>query len=805
MRAFNENRPFDAMTVDQLAGDLLPDPTLDQLVATGFNRCNVTTSEGGSIDEEYRVRYAVDRTETVGTVYMGLTVGCAACHDHKFDPVSQQEFYSLYAYYRSTQDEPMDGNASLPPPSVRVEMPWQTAERGRLQDALAAEEHAFRSYVAGLDYPDPVEVSPLVELGSGDSGSGDAAAGERRDWVWVDDAVPPAETVDGDRNAGGAGGWRWTGRDAGPVFSGDVAWQRTSRYRVQSLFAGAETPVVAGEGDSLFVHVFIEPGGNPTTVMLQAHTPEEGWEHRATWGNHDTIDWGEKGTPGRFSAGELPPRGEWTRLEVKLSDIGVDPGEAVDGLAFTQHGGILYWDAAGFRTARADDLDARAARLAWEDAVRESGLAETLPGGVSDVFGFSVGERGVDDAAARAYFRAAVFPRIRERFASHRAEVGSLRAALSRLDATVPNTLVMAEEDEPRPAFVLNRGQYDDPGDPVAPGVPEVLPPLPEDAPKNRLALARWLVDPDHPLTARVTVNRAWQQHFGTGLVKTSEDFGSQGEWPSHPELLDWLAAEFVDSGWDVKALHRRVVLSAAFRRSAAASPEQLDLDRENRLLARGPRYRLDAEEIRDAALAASGLLVEKLGGPGVRPYQPEGIWEAVAFVGSDTQLFRRDDGDALHRRSVYTFWKRTAPPPGMATLDAPTRESCVVRRSRTNTPLQALLLMNDEQFVEAARHLARRMLTEADGDGGGGGDAAKLTRGFRLALGRAPDAAELAVLQGVLAEHRRDFAADPAAAEKLLRYGDTDPADHLDPAEHAAFTLVGSLLLNTDAFVTKG
>ena len=327
-----------------------------------------------------------------------------------------------------------------------------------------------------------------------------------------------------------------------------------------------------------------------------------------------------------------------------------------------------------------------------------------------------------------------------------------------------------------------------------------MLPPLPEDAPKNRLALARWLVDPDHPLTARVTVNRFWQQHFGTGLVKTSEDFGSQGEQPSHPELLDYLAAEFVESGWDVKALHRRIVTSAAFRRSAAATPEQLDADAENRLLARGPRYRLDAESIRDAALAASGLLTEKLGGPGVKPYQPEGIWEAVAFVGSDTQLFRRDEGDALHRRSVYTFWKRTAPPPGLATLDAPTRESCVVRRGRTNTPLQALLLMNDEQFVEAARHLGARMLTE-----GGAADDSRLTRGFRLALGRAPGPDELAVLRQTLNANREQFRADPAAANALLRYGETPPAGGLDPAEHAAYTLVGSLLMNTDAFITKG
>ena len=341
-RAFNRNKPFDEFAVEQLAGDLLPGPdgdgpTLDQLVATGFNRCNVTTSEGGSIDEEYRVRYAVDRTEAVGTVFMGLTVGCAACHDHKFDPVSQKEFYELYAYYRSTRDAPMDGNALLPPPAVRVETPWQTAERGRLQSAVAAEEHAFRSHVASVDYPDPRDPpreNPAATDGNdgnvADHGNQDSAAGtaaEARDWVWVDEAAPPSATVAGDEVAGGIDGWKWTGRDAGPVFRGSVAWQKTSRYTVQSLFHGAETPVVAAAGDSLFAHVYIAEGGNPTSIMLQVHTPEEGWEHRAVWGDAGRIEFGTRDTPSRLPRGPLPGREKWVRIEVPLAEIGVDAGE----------------------------------------------------------------------------------------------------------------------------------------------------------------------------------------------------------------------------------------------------------------------------------------------------------------------------------------------------------------------------------------------------------------------------------------------------------------------------------------------
>ncbi len=591
------------------------------------------------------------------------------------------------------------------------------------------------------------------------------------------------------------------------------------------------SPVVAGAGDSVFVHIYLEEGGAPQTVMLQVHTKQERWEHRAVWGNKHAISFGQVDTPSRSPRGPLPQRGVWTRLEVPLSAIGVEAGDEIDGLAFTQKGGHVRWDAAGFRAAGAADLRLAAARSAWEAAVRQSHAAGRLPPEIAAALDGPPArledgseDRSEDDpsplpgwldrrlreAADRVtaamyeravadYFAAAVFPQLETRFASHEEEMSLLRGSISRLDATIPNTLVMRDEDRPRPAFVLNRGEYDDPGEPVSPATPAALPPLPENAPQNRLTLARWLVDPNHPLTARVTVNRIWQQHFGTGLVKTSEDFGFQGEWPSHPALLDWLAAEFVDSGWDMKALHRRIVTSAAFRRSSAVLPAQLQADPDNRLLARGPRYRLDAEAIRDAALSASGLLVEHVGGPGVKPYQPGGLWEAVGYTDSNTAKFKRDDGDALHRRSLYTFWKRTSPPPSLSTFDAPSREACVVRRSRTNTPLQALALMNDEQFVEASRRLAARLLTE-----GGASDDAKLTFGFRVTLGRPPAPDELAVLTSVLKAHRAGFAADPAAAAKLLTVGATPPDAALDPAEHAAFTLLANLLMNTDAFVTK-
>jgi hypothetical protein len=371
---------------------------------------------------------------------------------------------------------------------------------------------------------------------------------------------------------------------------------------------------------------------------------------------------------------------------------------------------------------------------------------------------------------------------------------------LSKLENEIPSSLVMADEDKMREAFVLVRGEYDKHGDVVTPGVPASLPPLPADAPPNRLALAKWLVDPQHPLTARVTVNRIWQRYFGIGLVKTSEDFGSQGEWPSHPDLLDWLAVELMDSGWDLKHIHRLIVTSHAYQQASRITDEKLAKDPENRLISRGPRYRLDAEVVRDTALATAGLLVEKIGGESVKPYQPPGIWEAVGYTSSNTAKFVQDHGENLYRRGIYTFWKRTAPPPMLQTFDAPSREACTVRRPRTNTPLQALALMNDVQFVEAARNFAERILTK-----GGSDTDARLTYAFRLVTSRTPTAAELAVLKTTLEAHHAEFKSHPDFATKLLSEGESPRDMALDPAEHAAWTMLANLLLNLDEAVTKG
>ncbi|MEK6233847.1 MAG: DUF1553 domain-containing protein, partial [Planctomycetales bacterium] len=384
-----------------------------------------------------------------------------------------------------------------------------------------------------------------------------------------------------------------------------------------------------------------------------------------------------------------------------------------------------------------------------------------------------------------------------------RDELAAARKRKTDLEKSLPTTLIWKELAKPKPAHILLRGAYDKPGELVERNTPAALPPLaplPEGEIPNRLHLASWLVSDEHPLTSRVTVNRFWQQYFGVGIVETSEDFGSQGSQPSHPRLLDWLAVEFRESGWDVKALQKRIVLSAAYRQSSRGATDAYQKDPKNRLLARGPRFRMDAEMIRDAALAASGSLNPALGGPSVKPYQPDGIWFAVGYTDSNTARFKRDSGDALYRRGVYTFWKRTAPPPTLATLDAPSRETCTVRRSRTNTPLAALALMNDEQFVEASRRLAKRMMTE-----GGESEASQAALGFRLATSRLPNASEQAVLMKVFQAALAVYQKDPEAAGKLITVGESKPDASLDPARLAAWTIVANMIFNLDETLTKG
>jgi hypothetical protein len=409
-----------------------------------------------------------------------------------------------------------------------------------------------------------------------------------------------------------------------------------------------------------------------------------------------------------------------------------------------------------------------------------------------------LGKRSKDDASeVRDYFLTYAAP---DALRANYAELKALRREKDAFQKPIPTTMVMAEMSKPRETFILGRGDYRNQGDKVQPGVPAMLPPLPKDAPLNRLTLAKWLVDPGHPLTARVAVNRFWQQYFGLGIVKTQEDFGVQGEAPSNPELLDWLATELVRTNWDVRAMQRLIVTSSTYRQSSKVTAALLEKDPENRLLARGPRVRLPAEMIRDTALAAGGLLDDRIGGPSVEPYQPAGLWEEMAFgEGFSGQHYEQSHGKDLYRRGMYTLWKRTVPPASLATFDAPSREKCAARRGQTNTPLQALALLNDPTYVEAARALAQRALLE-----GGKDDKSRLAYAFRLATARRPTGKEVDILRDLLKGRRDSFRKDRQAAAKLLKVGESERDRRLDPIEHAAWTTVTSVILNLDETITK-
>ena len=799
IQAINANMPFDQFTIEQLAGDLLDDPTHSQLVATGFNRCNVTTSEGGSIDEEYLFRYAVDRVETTSTVWMGLTAGCAVCHDHKFDPISQKEFYRLYAYFYSLTEKAMDGNALLPPPVIKSPTAGQLRQhvavrreiegiasaisnrRTEMRSAFEAWESRARIDATRQRAPDDHILHATFDAFDGDRlefgndvtgtvlGKSSSDAGKFGDAFRFDGST----TIEVERFADfghddpfSFGAWIYR------VSDGHMAI--LSKMNDSKGVRGYDLYVADGK---VFVHLIHDWfDGNAIRVNTQQPIGREKWQHvMATYDGS-----------GKASGIHIYVGGVQQELETTHDDL---------------HGSIKTNKP--FRIGRRTD-SAPFKGMIDELRVFHRELSDVEVGLVAGVD--PIGEILSLDPQERSerQHRDLLNHFLMAEDAGYRELVQELAAARSRktrIENSFASTLIMQELEKPRQAYVLTRGQYDQLGDPVSPGGLKVLPPISaaNGNRSSRLDLARWLVDPAHPLTARVTVNRIWQQYFGTGIVKTSGDFGSQGDWPSHPALLDWLAVEFVESEWNVKALHRLIVSSATYRQSSHASAEAYRSDPENRLLARGPRYRLDAEQIRDNALLVSGLLNGRIGGKSVRPYQPDGLWFAVGYTSSNTARFKQDNGANLHRRGMYTFWKRTSPPPMMQIFDAPSREVCTVRRPRTNTPAAALVLMNDVQFVEAARHFASRTLREAEAN-----DVARINFAFRWVTSRFPTSDELSLVQGLLRDFRGHYLAHPTDASQLLSVGDTELHPELDAVEHAAWTMLCSTLLNLDETVTK-
>ncbi len=512
--------------------------------------------------------------------------------------------------------------------------------------------------------------------------------------------------------------------------------------------------------------------------------------------------------------GELPPVGQWTRLEFPAEQVGLNAGDQLTGFALTQFGGTVYWDKVGVVGSNDPANDPSQSFAAWWrgakgkdtpglpgdlNAIAKAGPPEKAETATEPAPAESLDENG---KRLRNWYLSRICTTTKPEFETSISELNQVRSEREAYYNAIPSTFIYKDAGKPRESFVMLRGQYNQPGEKVEPDVPAILPPLPrgeEQAQANRLDLARWLVAPEHPLTARVAVNRLWQQFFGVGLVKTSGDFGTQGELPSHPELLDWLALHYQQTGWDTKELVKLLLCSATFRQSSRVTADQLERDPENRLLARGPRLRLDAEQLRDNVLFVSGLIDLTMGGKGVKPYQPPNIWEPVGFVGSNTRHYSQDHGSALYRRSIYTFFKRTAPPPFMVNFDVPNREQSCTRRERSNTPLQALQLLNDVQHVEAARALAQRLLT----DGGANADE-RIRFLFRTVLAREPQPVELEILARQLGEHLERYRTGEEDAKKLVMQGESKFDESLPVGELAAYTLLASTVLNLDETVMR-
>ena len=724
IEAFNRNLPYNRFITEQLAGDLLPKPTLDQRIATGFGRNHVINSEGGIIEEEYRVEYVTDRVRTLGMAWLGLTLECAHCHNHKFDPITQRDHYRFFAFFNNIAELGEDGRVANAVPMMPAPTPAQQQKMRELEVRIAKLERAKAPKV--VDSPPP----PVPEGGIAITAETKLPVSKREPrtyTLWVnptdtDTDAPLLSAIDYSKNPASVG---YGGGIELRLVQGELEFRFSQRFPNYSLR-------VRSEGAGI-------RAGKPTHLAL--------------------VYEGAAPTSERAYAAWVRIFANGSELATRVLNDGLTLPGATDKPAQTTF--RLGLDNAPTPHRYLGTLETP---QAWDRVLLPSQIA-TLA-------------------------RTTVSP-----------ELEALRSELFALRRHAPTVMVMQELATPRQTHLLVRGSYDVPGEPVDAGVPEaLLGAWPAGAPRNRLGLAQWLTKPDHPLTARVVVNRFWQQLFGNGLVKTSDNFGLQGESPSHPELLDYLARDFVDSGWNVKALMKRIVLSATYRQASAAPPELIAKDPENRLLARGPRFRLPAEIIRDQALQVAGLLKQVVGGPSVFPYQPKDLYKGIVVAATyPGTTWTESKGDDLYRRSIYTWWKRTVPHPTMNVFDAPDREVCIVKRTTTNTPLQALTLLNDPIFVEAARRLAERVIKE-----GGATPESRLAFAFRLATGHVPNQAEARILASSLAQMQRVFQADPAAAKALLQVGASRPDPALAEAELAAWTALMNVILNMDEVITK-
>ncbi len=815
VNAYNANKPFDRFVREQLAGDLLPAKSIEDVVATGFLRCNLTTNEGGTIPEEVFVNQTRDRVESFGVTFLGLTTGCAACHDHKFDPITQRDFYGLAAFLGNTSEKPWDFNTADPDPVVRVPKPearaameralgWRSRLQQRLDERRGSAAHRFAQWLAAGNRlktvsDDQLELRLLLDEAAGDVVKNSAPKAEVAQFkadtnplVWGESAlfwpsmrmdiasrVSLGRTGDVDANQAFSGGaWILLRQKVGGGTTGSGSL--LSRMRVRD-----DNNERDGRGWDLFhreqrlifslVHTF---GKQAIEVSTVEKIMVYDWTH--VFFTYDGS--------GQAAGVRLYLNGQPVETEIRRD---------------TLDGGTILTDATTQLGRRHDSDPMRETSFQDVRIYRRALTPEEVSRLPVEAVGAELLARKPDIGTwtpEESYM-------VLNRFFLTEVDTEAMEAssalaladdAIGQLSKEGVPTLIAREKPTPAYSDILKRGDYYARTDRVPPLTPHFLPPLPAGSRNDRAGLADWLLSPEQPLFARVAVNRMWQELFGVGLVESAGDFGVMGTKPSHPELLDWLAVEFRENGWDTKAMYRLLVTSATYRQTARVKPEHLVKDPANRLLARGPRFRMDGEVLRDAALATSGLLVGTIGGPPVKPYQPPGVWEEVAMPESNTRSYVDDRGEGLYRRSLYTFWKRASPPPSMETFDAPSRETVCVRRPRSNTPLQAFVTMNDIQWVEAARKMAERVLHAHTGCD------ARIDLLSTLTLGRRLGADERAVIAKSLQGFARYFQGSAGAAEEFIAVGDSPPDPKLAPVELASWALVASQFYNLDEFLTK-
>ena len=804
--AYRKNMPFDQFTVEQLAGDLLPESTVEQKIASGFNRNHATTDEGGVIAEEFRVEYIVDRVKTTANVWMGLTMECAQCHSHMYDPISQEEYYSFYAFYNNNADPGMQTRRGNQAPVVNVESPEQKRKKAELEKknqelsykqtarrkeaGKAFEEWSEEQFLTAGEKKTPLAPSGLVShlpLDAFEKNLTPDLAGNTADSRLHGKAKPI-------ENAKFKGGLKIEGNGFVEIKSfKDPQWNKPFSYGcwVKTANGNQNGAVFAkmDEGNAYRGFDLWLQGGKPGAHIIHK------WQDNAV-----KVVGKKKLTANKwqhlFITYDGSGRAAGTR--VFLNGEKLDHTVEADGLTATIATDKPLRLGRRFSTSITNGVEIDDVR--FYDRELTAVEVQSLFG--SDVITPLLAIAPTDRTPAQTktlfdhYLNS--FDKPYQDLGKEKDKVNGELAALSKTKIT---SMVMADNpaNKTRKTYLLMRGQYASPdkSKEFSPDTPAFLPPMKQGLPKTRLGMAKWLIDPEHPLTARVAANRHWQTIFGRGLTSTPSDFGSQGNWPTHPDLINWLAADFRDNGWNVKRAIKQMVTSATYRQSSVTRKEHLEKDPVNLYHARAPRFRMMGEFVRDNALAISGLLNRQFGGAGVKPYQPPGLWVEVSLSGG--RKFIRDKGEKLYRRSMYTYWKRSAPQPALMAFDTPTREVCVLQRQRTNTPMQALVTLNDDQFVEAARHFAKRILKS-----GGKTFPEKLNFAFEWATGRPADQLRIDVLKEFYDEQSKVFKDDPKRADELLSVGESARDEKLDPYDHAAWTLLASIILNLDETLNR-